>query len=46
MHLPSAMFQNVLDVLRNEQPIHVYFGAGRGLLGTSSEPIGEEESTP
>jgi hypothetical protein len=46
MHLPSATFQSVLDVLRNEKPIHVYFGAGRGLLGTSSEPIGEEESTP
>ena len=46
MHLPSAMLQSVLDVLRNESPIHVYFGAGRGLLGTSSEPIGEEESAP
>jgi hypothetical protein len=43
MHLPSAMFENVLDVLRNEKPIHVYFAAGRGFLGTSSEPIGEEE---
>ena len=46
MHLPSAMFQSVLDVLRNEKPIEVYFAAGRGFLGTSSEPIGEEESTP
>ena len=44
MHLPSAMFHGVLDVLRNESPIHVYFAAGRGFLGTSSEPIGEEES--
>lgn len=44
MHLPSAMFGGVLDVLRNESPIHVYFAAGRGFLGTSSEPIGEEES--
>jgi hypothetical protein len=43
MHLPSAMFQSVLDVLRNEQPVHVYFAAGRGFLGTASEPIGEEE---
>jgi hypothetical protein len=46
MHLPSAMFVNVLDVLRNEKPIHVYFAAGRGFLGTASEPIGEEESAP
>ena len=43
MHLPSAMFHNVLDVLRNEKPIHVYFAQGRGFLGSSSEPIGEEE---
>ncbi len=46
MHLPSAMFHSVLDVLRNEKPIHVYFLAGRGFLGSSSEPIGEEESAP
>jgi hypothetical protein len=45
MHLPSAMFQSVLDVLRNEKPIHVYFAAGRAFLGTSSEPIGEEETS-
>lgn len=43
MHLPSAMFQSVLNVLRNEQPINVYFAAGRGFLGTSSEPVGEGE---
>jgi hypothetical protein len=43
MHLPSAMFQSVLDVLRNEKPVQVYFAAGRGLLGTASEPVGEEE---
>ena len=46
MHLPSSMFLSVLDVLRNEEPIHVYFAAGRGFLGTASEPIGEEESAP
>lgn len=44
MHLPSAMFQSVLDVLRNEKPIHIYFAAGRGFLGTmSTEPVGEGE---
>jgi hypothetical protein len=45
MHLPSAMFESVVDVLRHEQPIEVYFAAGQGFLGTSSEPIGEEGST-
>jgi hypothetical protein len=43
MHLPSTMFENVLDVLRNEQPIYVYFAAGRGFLGTTMEPVGEDE---
>jgi hypothetical protein len=43
MHLPSAMFRNVLDVLRNEKPVYVYFSAGRGFLSTLMEPVGEEE---
>jgi hypothetical protein len=43
MHLPSAMFHSVLDVLRNEKPLHVYFAQGLGFLGTASEPIGESE---
>ena len=43
MHLPSTMFENVLDVLRNEKPIYIYFAQGRGFLSTSSEPVGEGE---
>ena len=43
MHLPSAMFENVIDVLRNEKPLYVYFGAGVGLLSSSKEPVGEAE---
>ena len=43
MHLPSTMFQNVLDVLRNEDPIYIYFVQNRAFLGTSREPIGEGE---
>jgi hypothetical protein len=43
MHLPSAMFENVLDVLRNEKPVYIYFAQGRGFLSTSREPIGEGE---
>ena len=44
MHLPSSMFQSVLDILRNEEPIQVYFGQNRGILGTAStEPVGEGE---
>ena len=43
MHLPSAMFENVLDVLRNEMPVYIYFAQGRGFLSTSAEPVGEAE---
>lgn len=44
MHLPSTMFEGVLDVLRNEKPVYIYFTAGRAFLGTSAEPIGEGEA--
>ena len=43
MHLPSAMFENVLNVLRNEKPVYIYFAQGRGFLSTSKEPVGEGE---
>jgi hypothetical protein len=43
MHLPSAMFENVIDVLRNEKPVYVHLAAGSGFLSTSKEPVGEEE---
>ena len=42
-HLPSTMFENVLDVLRNEKPVYIYFAQGRGFLSTSKEPVGEGE---
>jgi hypothetical protein len=43
MHLPSSMFQSVLDVLRNEKPVFIYFAQGKGFLSTSTEPVGEGE---
>jgi hypothetical protein len=44
MHLPSAIFQSVLDILRNEQPVYIYWAQNRGFLSTSKEPVGEAES--
>lgn len=44
MHLPSTMFEPVVDLLRNEKPMYIYFAAGRGFLSSSSEPIGEAEA--
>ena len=43
MHMPSTMFGNVLDVLRNEKPIWVYYVGGRGYLTSGNEPVGEAE---
>jgi hypothetical protein len=43
MHLPSTMFENVMDILRNEKPIYIYFAKNRGFLSTSKELIGEGE---
>ena len=43
MHLPSAMFENVLNVLRNETPVNYYFASAHAFLGTSTEPVGEAE---
>lgn len=44
MHMPSTMFANVIDVLRNESPVTVYFAQNRGFLSTGGEPVGEGES--
>ncbi len=43
MHLPSTMFDAVIDLLRNEDGTYIYFTAGRAFLGTAREPIGEGE---
>lgn len=44
MHLPSTMFRSIVDILRNEKPINVYFAQGRGFFGTGSlESVGEAE---
>lgn len=43
MNLPSAMFENVVDILRNEEPVYIQFVHGHGVLQTSLEPVGEGE---
>jgi hypothetical protein len=43
MHLPSTLFESVLDILRNEKPVGIVFRQNRGFLYTGSEPIGEGE---
>ena len=43
MYLPTDRLADVIDVLRNEQPINFYFAVGRAFLGTYVEPVGEGE---
>lgn len=43
MYVPEAQFASVIDMLRNESPISVYYAAGSGFLHTGTEPIGEGE---
>lgn len=43
MNLPPAMFDEVLDLLRNEKPVYFYFASGHAILGTSCEPVAEGE---
>ena len=44
MNLPSEQFVTVVDVLRNEKPLYIYFAQNRGFLTTSKEETGEEET--
>jgi hypothetical protein len=40
---PESQFLAVIDMLRNEGPVSVYYASGSGFLHTGSEPIGEGE---
>ncbi len=46
MYMPESALPGVIDMIRNESPIYIYYAAGSGFLRTGDEPIGEEESTP
>jgi hypothetical protein len=43
MYMPEAALPGVIDMLRNEQPVSIYFASGSGFLHTGDEPIGEGE---
>lgn len=43
MHLPSSMFGNVIDVLRNEKPVYFFYRHDRAWLQTLLEEIDEED---
>ena len=43
MYVPESQFVSVIDMLRNEAPVFVYYASGSGFLHTGKEPIGEGE---
>jgi len=43
MYVPEPQFLAVIDMLRNERLISVYYAAVSGFLHTGSEPVGEGE---
>ena len=42
----SNRFDSVMDILRNEKPVYVYYdeGGGNGGIATHVEPVGEGEN--
>ena len=43
MYMPESMLPNVVDLIRNESPIKVYFAGGSGFLKCGEEDVGEED---
>jgi hypothetical protein len=45
IYMPYSSLANVIDTLRNEKPLYLYWAsaAGYAYLSTSSEPVGEGE---
>ncbi len=40
MHLPTSMFEPVLNIFRTEKFVEVYFGPGQGFIDTGNLAIG------
>ncbi len=48
LYYKYAQYAGIVDMLRNEKPIHFIFREAQsyGYLSTSNEPVGEEELNP
>jgi len=45
IHLNQSQFDSVVDILRNEKPVHLYGSPTYNFLLIGSEPVGEEEGS-
>ena len=45
LHFPSSKFEEIMNILRHEEPLYINLvpSNGIGTISTSNEPIGEEE---
>ncbi|MBN2530133.1 MAG: hypothetical protein JXR76_27325 [Deltaproteobacteria bacterium] len=44
MYMPESAIDSVIDMLRNEKPLQIYYASGSAFFKTGDEPVGEEES--
>ena len=46
LHFPADKFEEIMNVLRHEEPLYITLNASNGIgtISTSNEPIGEEEN--
>jgi len=43
MFCRRSMLSLIIDMLRNEKPVHLHVGLANAFISTSKEPVGEEE---
>lgn len=42
-YMPEALISDVMEMLRQESPVSIYYNQGQVFLHTGNEPIGEAE---
>jgi hypothetical protein len=43
MYLPETLISDVMEMLRQESPVSIYYNQGQVFLHTGDEPVGEAE---
>ena len=44
MHVPDVYYDNVIDLLRNENPVSISYKVGKGFLASGNEKVGEDDN--
>jgi hypothetical protein len=43
MYMPETLISDVMEMLRQESPVSIYYNQGQVFLHTGDEPVGEAE---